>query len=779
MLSRRGLRIGMAHSALAIALLVVACAVGMFTVAGSRRTASAFDRFVEWSRPADVSTGGAQIAAPTAPLLDRIERLPEVAAYARTYSVSLLDATLPGDVVLRPPGIQVGAVDDRFGRDLERFRIVDGALPSPDDATGALTDLASADRFDLHVGDQITLRVATSDGAESRTVIRVAGIVATAGAFPTVGGFSISGLYLTSAFVRAHPEMLDPTQEGLSLRLVHGEAGRATLDDELHAAGIDGLDLIEGIGAVRAGTNKVTGLESSALLIAGAVGVAVALVVLVQVLRRQAELLGDRLVVFGQIGVRRREVVAAAALRGASLGFGAGAVAIAVAVAASPLAPVGLARVAEIDVGFHADVPVLAIGFALAVVSGAALSAIVVALETRRARDERPSPSASSFALPVALRAGLAVLLGGSGRARPRLRLLWLCLPVALAATVLIARDSVDHLTTDARVSGGSWDAFINSDEIPIAESMAATLEDRSLVAGWSPGGWDALTIAGTPVFSLLIDPGRGIQPAIVSGRAPSNDGEVALGAATMRAAHTSIGEEVALAYPDAAGDSTAPPVHARVVGEALVSSTLFQNFAPDASAVVPVGLAARLGVVTTSALLTFASNTDAQRGLDAVLARAPPGAVDFAFARSTRGDVFALRRLVGLATSFELALVAMAIVVLAYQFATRTRRAHRDLGALRAIGCTRRQLMVIGASTGAIVATTATVIGLPLGVVAGKAAWNLAANQMEVLPRPTIRLDLLAPMTISLLIVPTLAAGALTRRANHLLAAKPLRTSD
>src|SRR5207248_1557800 len=89
-----------------------------------------------------------------------------------------------------------------------------------------------------------------------------------------------------------------------------------------------------------------------------------------QLLRRDAEsVMSTRFLALRAIGVRRRDVVFGAAFRGLAVGAAGAGAAAALAILLSPRAPIGLARVAEIDTGFHADGVVLIVAASLRLVA--------------------------------------------------------------------------------------------------------------------------------------------------------------------------------------------------------------------------------------------------------------------------------------------------------------------------------------------------------------------------------------------------------------------------
>jgi ABC-type antimicrobial peptide transport system permease subunit len=96
------------------------------------------------------------------------------------------------------------------------------------------------------------------------------------------------------------------------------------------------------------------------------------------------------------------------------------------------------------------------------------------------------------------------------------------------------------------------------------------------------------------------------------------------------------------------------------------------------------------------------------------------------------------------------LAVAAVSALVLTLMASVRRRR--RDLALLKALGFTRRQVAAAVAWQSTIAVGLGVVIGIPLGIVAGRGLWDLFAHELHVIDRPSVP-------ALSLLVV---AAGAL-----------------
>ena len=103
---------------------------------------------------------------------------------------------------------------------------------------------------------------------------------------------------------------------------------------------------------------------------------------------------------------------------------------------------------------------------------------------------------------------------------------------------------------------------------------------------------------------------------------------------------------------------------------------------------------------------------------------------------------------LIPLSLSALLLLIALATFTHLLLRSTRTRR--HDLAVLSALGFVRRQIWAVIAWQAAGLMAVAVLIGLPIGIAAGRWGWTAFATQLGVLPEPVI------PLVGVLLAVPT-----------------------
>jgi hypothetical protein len=83
------------------------------------------------------------------------------------------------------------------------------------------------------------------------------------------------------------------------------------------------------------------------------------------------------------------------------------------------------------------------------------------------------------------------------------------------------------------------------------------------------------------------------------------------------------------------------------------------------------------------------------------------------------------------------LAVGAVAALALTLQSSVRRRR--RDLAILKTLGFTRRQLAAAIACQAAVAGLVGVVVGLPVGIAAGRWLWILFARDIHAVPHPTV----------------------------------------
>jgi ABC-type antimicrobial peptide transport system permease subunit len=118
-----------------------------------------------------------------------------------------------------------------------------------------------------------------------------------------------------------------------------------------------------------------------------------------------------------------------------------------------------------------------------------------------------------------------------------------------------------------------------------------------------------------------------------------------------------------------------------------------------------------------------------------------------------------------------------LAVATLASTVATSVRRRRRDLAVLKVLGFVRSQVRAAVAWQSSTLALVAAVLGVPLGIAAGRLAWDVFADRLGVPPRavtPVLAVVLLVPL---LLVLANVVAAVPGRMAARMRPAGALRT--
>src|SRR5207248_9785882 len=280
--------------------------------------------------------------------------------------------------------------------------------------------------------------------------------------------------------------------------------------------------------------------EAIALAIFALLAAVAGLLAIAQILSRRIFLDASEYPTLRHLGMSRDQLVTLAVIRGLLLGAAGAIVAVAIAILASPLMPIGPARIAEPNPGIETNWAVLGIGLVAIVLSIAGIAAlagwrasrattmVAGAAEVRGA--ERPSRVAAS-----ARRAGLGpsvtsgvrfALEPGRGRTAVPVRTALLGIVVAVAAITasITFGTNLDRLVSTPSEFGRTWDAAFDTGfgRLPVS-GIEHTFDADSEVRAYAGGVYGSVTIEGHPVPAVGLDPLRGsVFPPIIPVRAPA-----------------------------------------------------------------------------------------------------------------------------------------------------------------------------------------------------------------------------------------------------------------
>ena len=455
--------------------------------------------------------------------------------------------------------------------------------------------------------------------------------------------------------------------------------------------------------------------------------------------------------VLATLGMTRGQLTAAGLLEVAVAAAAGAVLAAAVAVAASPLMPVGAARLAEPSPGISTDWLVLTAG-------PAAIAGLLVGCATWPAwRLASAWPAAASLtAAPLPRQPRIARWLSGAdapvtvtegvrralqpGRGRSavpvRAALAGTVLPVLAVAAAFTFGTNLLDLVHTPRLYGQTWGAAVDLQFSFMSPARARHLFGTNPgVTAWTFGDHGVLGINGhlVPAIGLVGGQGPLLSPVLLAGHAPRGRHDIVLGTSTMRRLGLHTGQQVRVTV-------SGHPMRDRVVGRAV-----FPNFGQGGYTPTDLGE----GAETTAAVLRPATLAyGGASGFEFVLLRFADGPARKAavsrFRRSMTGfcsDVQQSTCVVigqrpngltnyapidGIPELLAALLAVLGTGVLAQVAVISARRRRREFAILKALGLLRRQIREISAWQVTILAGLALLIGLPLGLAAGRWSWQL-----------------------------------------------------
>ena len=768
----------------AVLVLLVAVAGGavLTAAAGARRTASAYPRFLRASHASDllVSPAGTGLQGYYAALA----RQPGVAMVAPGVGLNVQPAGHAGRLDL---AAATEAPDGwRLGHALDVPKLLAGRLPEPGRPGEIAVNQIAAASLHLRVGSTLAMVALPNAGLPGsgtgpgsnvprrRLTERVVGVIVTRASVDPVTDIDKVPFILASpalwhqlgpgylafdgAYVKLRPGAtagsVSREAQALARRFPATEGQMYVADESAQVATIEHSIRPQGIAlAIFALV-----LGCTALLITG------------QAATRVLLASGSDNPTLAALGLTRRQLFAAG-LTEVAMASAIGAIAAAgVAIAASPLMPVGAARLAEPDPGVSIDWLVLPLGAVIIVVllvawvswSAWRLASVRSTGQPDLAGRSHLTGWLAGLGAPVTLAVGVRLALEpGRGRTAVPVRaaLAGTTLSVLAVTAAFTFGANLLHLVHTPRLYGQAWDAAIDLQFSPITPGQAGHLFGGNPgVTGWTFGDHGIIGINGQLIPAIGLASGRGpiVSPTLLAGRAPRTGREIVLGTSTLRSLGLRVGQQARLnvgghestvrivgsaVFPDFGQGSFTPTDLGQ--GAETTAAVLRQQAVPAGA---PAGYqfvllrftrgrgrAAAVGRFRRS-MSGFCAHV--QQSTCVELDQRPIGVTNYVRIDSTPQVLAALLAVLGVAVLGQLAIIS-------------GRRRRHDFAVLKALGLLRRQVSEITAWQASVLVGVALLMGLPLGVAAGRWAWQLFATGLGVPADPIV------PVPLVLLMVP------------------------
>jgi hypothetical protein len=312
---------------------------------------------------------------------------------------------------------------------------------------------------------------------------------------------------------------------------------------------------------------------------------------------------------------------------------------------------------------------------------------------------------------------------------------------VAVVLGAGVFASSLNTLRHDPHLYGVTWDVSVGGAASP--EESDADLHKLQAISGiaeYSGANSALINVGGHQVPTLFVraDKGR-VTPRIVEGRTPVKADELALGADTMKQLKAHVGGTITADGPEHT------TVRMRVVGRVIMNAsgiekvlTLGKGALADWSA----GKRLFLPALTEAAapqmfLVRYAPGTDhaaTRAKLKDAFATTTLGAVEPA-------DLENLGDVVNLPLAFAVVVALLGVGTIAHAMVSAVHRRSHEIAVLKTLGFARRQVRRVITWQALTFAVIALIVGVPVGVAAGRTAWAVASSQLGVVDRVTVPL--------------------------------------
>ena len=765
-----------------VALTLIAALIGgvaLAALAGARRTDTAVSRFLQYAGPSE-----GQVAADPR-TMDRIAALPSVAYTAHGGIMDVVPVTAGGRLAAAPGQVLTWALI-RIPPET-RAIIVAGRRAAPSRASEVMINERAARILRAGVGSVIRLRGYRPDQTEqvlggavlpppvALPAVRVVGVSRTPTDLtenpdaPTdVSFMGTGGIYVTAAFYHRFAASVGG-QMGLTFHLKRGAAGLATFESEVKRVAGGGhaqIQLGSDDAIAAASARRGTSLQALALVLFGVIVALVMVVAVAQSIARRTYTTSDDFPVLRALGTSDWQLFGVALAPGALVAVGGTVLAVPVAYGLSALTPIGLARRAEVSPGFSFNATILLGGaavFALLLAGWAAITALRAvrihasfsAAGTAGRRSRVAGWMARKGFPPTAVSGVRLAFEPGRDYTAVPVRSAIAGMAVALAAVMaaLVFGSSLAHVIDDPVVVGWNWDVAVgNPHSGDTSGQTVPKLRQDPGVAGLTVTAMGERRLNGREVPVVGLQPVTGaVVPPVLAGRLPSAPAEIALGGRELRALRKGIGDQIT-------AQGAQGPVALRIVGQVILSPEITNEQAQLGS-----------GAVMTLAGAAALSNKPPARNVFLVQLRRPADQASIARLKQQfpgvvlpavpPPEVRDLRGVNGLPLALALLLALLAVAAVAHTLLTSVRRRRRELAILKAVGFVTRQVRATVAWQATAIAGSSLIVGVPLGVAAGRWAWTLFAHQFAIEPLPVISPLVLLAFPAVLLLANAVAA--------------------
>ena len=766
--------------------VLVGLTIGLATAAydGARRTDTALSRLQSRTNASDAIVFATQADLISADW-SKLEKRPEVEQLVRW---GLAFGDIPGD----PEGVLFVPMDDAWLNKVDRPIVVAGRMFDPKAADEVIvTDDVHTfpDGTPMKLGATVSFTpfvVGSSFDAPPtgpKLTLRVVGIVHTPLTYVFTGN-----MFLSPGFVTKYSKEIYIAENAV-IKLRHPATDIGALRRDASSDVAPGVPVLDFHVTGRRVT-ATTDVEGAMLRLLAAIIALAGVAFVGQALARSAATVGTDAPALRAMGMTRRELVTAA-LRPHLVTAGIAVVtATLTAVIASRWFPVGLAGGVDPDRGIRVNIALLTLAAVLAALITLGVAALggwkSAGPPTVRASRHGMWLAHMPIAQPVAARVGARMAFEGAGSKRKSSA--WpALLGAAAAVTGVVAIVTVNHGLADAvahpQVAGVAWDASVQplQSDISLTAGVKPALVDD---VAKQPGVAAVSTIAryvsqigdlGVPTFTVIDRAaGPSVHLVTLSGRAPERDDEIVLGPSTAHDLGVKTGDSVKLADGRSArvvGLGLFPSdVHAQFDEGAWVSPKRWsglaaQDYNPDNNVTVEMVVAVR-----------FTDRAGLGKKIEA-LATTFGSTVQFVGPADQPFELTNLHNVRQLPTVLAIFLAVLGAVAVGHALFSSVYRRRRDFAVLQSLGVTRSGVRGMITAQATVVGLAGLLIGVPIGLIAGRAGWQAIANRVPLTFRSPLTVIAVFVVVPVALIAANLLAIIPARRASKAKPALVLRS--
>ncbi len=812
---------------LALTLLVgLVGGVALGSLTAARRTYASYPAFLASTNPSDLFVLP-QTSSPEPGLVNSLARLPHVRSAEEGEQINAATLT-PGGKVQTVLETQVELVASPNGlfTDQDRLKIIKGRAADPARADEVVATNEAASVLHLHVGQRIPVGIVRSSSQNEQLYRRTK---------LTVVGIGVLGIQLVhddidsnrAGFLVGTPALLRQYEsccatnsyDGLQL---DGGSRYATTVLQGYERLIDNPALSHGqlvvyqTAAIEAEAQQAIRPEAVALAVFGVIALVAALIIGTQAISRQLHGGATDTEVLRALGAGPATTMADGLLGVVAATVAGALLAAAVAVGLSPLTLFGPVRTVQTAPGIDADWAVLGPGMAVLAVGLALVAAgIGYRLAPQRAARRAGAAGRGSSVVGAALAAGLPVAGGAGlrfalepGRGRTAVPVRSVMAGTVLAVVVGIATltfgASLTTLVSHPSLYGWNFDYALYSVDgygpVPSRWTTPLLARDRDVAA--ATGAYFAtVQIDGQTVPGIAVSTPAAITPSALTGNKLGGGGQIVLGPATLAALHMRVGDTVTVSE-----GQIIPPTRLRIVGTAAL---------PTIGDVIGVHASLSTGAIISTRSLPAADLTayGPVSGPNAVFIRLRPGVSKAAGMRSLNqiaaqlnqdshgplveslfgnigqyikfvsvlpvqrpAEIVNYRTMGAMPAVLAGGLAAGAVAGLGLTLVASVRRRRRDFATLKTLGFTKGQLAAAVAWQSTVVAAVGLVVGVPVGIAAGRWLWLAFARELSAVPDPVVPAGSIALAVVASLVLANLVAALPGRAAARTPAAIVLR---